>query len=331
MGDVAAAERPPSRLAPDVDLEVDVRRSTRVVARVDRFEGREALLVRELDPAQVGLARGPVRCLVRIEAARVAVPDVDGGAVDRAALLDVDHPDLERQRNARPAPGHVPADSVEGDVEGPLGDLRSQLAGPCGHRRGDLVGPAQLGDRLSGDAAERERGPCDPGHAEGLPTGEAPPGWLSLIGHHCNRHIRDRKVTVSTPLLALLLLAVLLLMLLRRGGTVLLVVPALLALLLLQGCRRRGGAGGCGRRSGADDPVDRIAVRHVQPAARVLTEGPGAVQVVRGALGTIPARERNPELDGTQLAGAEIRIEVAAGELGDLGAAVDVAAHDRAA
>ena len=74
-----------------------------------------------------------------------------------------------------------------------------------------------------------------------------------------------------------------------------------------------------------------VAVRDVEVAARVLAEGLGAAEGPGSALGPVATGERNAELDRAQLAGAEIGVEVAARERGDLGAAVDVAAHDRAA
>jgi hypothetical protein len=65
------------------------------MAGIDGPKGRVALLVGELDTAHEDLAGGAVRGLVGVEAARVAVPDVDRGAVDRLAPPYVDHPDLE--------------------------------------------------------------------------------------------------------------------------------------------------------------------------------------------------------------------------------------------
>src|SRR4051794_18615967 len=152
-----------------MDLEVDVRRATGVVAGVDRFQGRVPLLVGELDAAQVGLARGAVRGLIRIEAARVAVPDVDGGRVNRGTPLDVDDPDLERERDAGPALGDVLADPVEGDVERALGPLRRQLACPRRGGRSPLVRLLdEARDALPGPAPKDDGGPRRTGDAEGL-------------------------------------------------------------------------------------------------------------------------------------------------------------------
>ena len=53
---------------------------------------------------------------------------IDGGAVDRRALLHVDHTDLERQWDAGPALGDVLADPIEGDVEGALGNFQDLAA-----------------------------------------------------------------------------------------------------------------------------------------------------------------------------------------------------------
>jgi hypothetical protein len=72
---------------------------------------------------------------------------IDGGAVDRRALLHVDHTDLERQGHSGPALGDVLADPIECDVEGALGDLRRQLAGLGGARRRHLIGDPPRDER----------------------------------------------------------------------------------------------------------------------------------------------------------------------------------------
>ena len=165
--------RLPPRAAPDVDLHVDVCGATGVVARIDGVESGEALLVGELDIPEIGLSRGAVGCLVGVEPARVAVPDVDRGAVDRRALPDVDHADLERQWDAGPALGDVLSDPIEGDVEGARGHLRRQLAGLGGGRRGHLIGILrEMRDDLAGSAAEHDGGPGRTRNLKGLAAGE---------------------------------------------------------------------------------------------------------------------------------------------------------------
>ncbi|MGC1814650.1 MAG: hypothetical protein WA696_10975, partial [Solirubrobacterales bacterium] len=93
---------------------------------------------------------------------------IDGGALDRRALLHVDHADLERQGHSGPALGDVLADPIECDVEGALGDLRRQLAGLGGARRRHLIGILrEMGDDLAGSAAEHDGGPGRARNAEG--------------------------------------------------------------------------------------------------------------------------------------------------------------------
>src|SRR5712691_2975827 len=76
-------------VAAEVDLDVDVYRAAHVPAGVDGLEDREAGGVRLLDPAHERL---PDLLLdARVGAARVGVPDVDRGALDRPAGRGVEH------------------------------------------------------------------------------------------------------------------------------------------------------------------------------------------------------------------------------------------------
>src|SRR5262245_30692770 len=151
--------------------------------------------------------------------------------------------------------------------------------------------------------------------------------------------IRGGTLPVQASPLLLPLLALLLVFLLRvRGPVLLLVMPLPPALpLLLPGAlgaraySRGVQARGSGTRRGADDAEDRVGVHHVEVAGRILAEGTRCSQRPRPALGAVVARQRKAELDRAELGRAQIRVEVPAGDLRRLAAAIDVAADDRAA
>ena len=106
-----------------------------VPAGVDRPELDDAVLVRRLGAAQVGLLVGsrppPPPAAAAVEAdskpeyrpVGVAVPDVDDGVLERLARARVAHPDGQPQRRALAVLGDVAADRVDVEVVRPLGQL----------------------------------------------------------------------------------------------------------------------------------------------------------------------------------------------------------------
>src|SRR4029453_11318888 len=86
-----------------------------VPAWIDAAEAREARAVGALDAAHSGPVLSP-RAEARVDAQGVRMPDVDGGAHDRAARGRVDDLQAEQQRHARPALRDVPAPLLAGDV-----------------------------------------------------------------------------------------------------------------------------------------------------------------------------------------------------------------------
>jgi hypothetical protein len=82
-------------VAAHVHLHVDVHRAPLVPARVHRLEEREPVRVRPLDPAH---ERPVVALDAGVDAKCIAVPDVDGGVLDRPARRGVDDRRAQRQR-----------------------------------------------------------------------------------------------------------------------------------------------------------------------------------------------------------------------------------------
>ena len=108
---------------------MDVHGAPLVPARIDRSEGREPLRIRALDAAEEAIALGSLLGGARVHAARVAVPDLHRGALDRLAGRRVDHREPERERDAGLALGHVASEACAGHVVRPLGLLGREHAG----------------------------------------------------------------------------------------------------------------------------------------------------------------------------------------------------------
>lgn len=88
----------------------------------------------------------------RVDAAGIAMPDIDRGIRDGATLDRVDHGDIEMERNARPAFRDVAANAFGSNVERPFLLLGSQDEGI---RDGGLLLRARpRGEAISG----QERG-----------------------------------------------------------------------------------------------------------------------------------------------------------------------------
>src|SRR4029077_5141909 len=156
-------------------------------------------------------------------------------------------------------------------------------------------------------------------------------GCSSLITRRTRGSLQSHALSPTSYLLLLLLLllllALLLLVLLLRAHGVLLVLLVLVALALLRHPR----AGGGDRRwIRAHDPVDLAPAHHVEVAGGVLAERVRAVGR-RDAFGPITARQRGSELHRAKLRMAEVGVQIAAGELRDLGTPVDVSPDDRVA
>ena len=111
----------------------------RVPARVDRRERDLPARVRGLVAAQPPLAAGPVRRLVGVLAGGVAVPDVDGRALHRrAVVVGVEHEHRQHELRAVLALADVAAVELLVDEVRPLGLGRRHDAGRS-HRLLDAV------------------------------------------------------------------------------------------------------------------------------------------------------------------------------------------------
>src|SRR5262249_43547556 len=120
-----------------VDRDVNVHRPAGVPAWVDGPERGDALRVGLLDAAQKRLADGVLRLDSGVHTSRVAVPDVDRGALDRLAPRDVDDRQLQRQRDAGPPLGDDAANLVAGEIVRSRRLLGSQHAGDGTRGDGD--------------------------------------------------------------------------------------------------------------------------------------------------------------------------------------------------
>ena len=145
-------------VAVEVHLHVDVDGATLVPARVDGREAGDAVGVGALDAAH---ERARVALDAGVDAERVGVPDVDGGALDRLAGRRVDHRQGERERRAGAAFGDVASDTLVRQVVRALGHLRREHAahrpgGDSGRPGPGVVGaPTERGGEASGEGDER--------------------------------------------------------------------------------------------------------------------------------------------------------------------------------
>ena len=183
-------------LAIEVDLRVDVHRAALVVAGVDRREAGDAIGVGHLRAAQEPLALAGVEA--RVDAARVAVPDVDHRVGDRLAAVGVAHAQRESERRAVAILADVGADPVRVEVVRALGlldrlpaararvELRDEpVAG--GRLRLDRGGPALL--RGDGGGRGRRRPPVGAAAgAEQGPEADGAEGGQRLAATETSRH-----------------------------------------------------------------------------------------------------------------------------------------------
>jgi hypothetical protein len=167
-------------VAAGVDLQVDVRRTPAVPARIDRVKADAALGAGALVSAQValrvgrrllGARRAAAPAALRgaleagVDASGVAVPDLDVGALDRLAGACVLDGEDELERQARPVLGDVAPGQAVVDPVRALGDLRAEDAG--GGRLRRARGTAEAGD------AQRGARPETPEDAQGLAAAES--------------------------------------------------------------------------------------------------------------------------------------------------------------
>jgi len=103
-----------------------VSRAALVPARIDRLELDDAVGARDLRAAEKALVAGALES--RIDAERVAVPDVDHGVPQSLAGVRVAHPDRQPQRRAVAVLADVAADRVRIEVVRALGLLHGQGA-----------------------------------------------------------------------------------------------------------------------------------------------------------------------------------------------------------
>lgn len=131
-----------------VQLEVHVVGAARVVARKDAAELGAAFAVGDLHAAQVA-----ARCVgadARIGALGIAVPDLQGGAIQGAAVVQSQHFELQPEGKAGLAIGDVLAQQGVVQVEGTGGLLRGKPAGA------GRLGSAQARPVQDHQAAEAE-------------------------------------------------------------------------------------------------------------------------------------------------------------------------------
>ena len=169
----------PPLLAPLLSGHSDVAIGTRLASgsRVVRGRKREfisrgynrllhTVLVRELNTAQVGLAGGPLLAEARVGAAGIGVPDLHGHVLEHLAGAGVDDLDAQVETQARLALGHVAADLVQVEVEGPLGHLGRERAGGRGR-----VGRARVAvQQLAADQAGARNADAGAGQIAEQPT-----------------------------------------------------------------------------------------------------------------------------------------------------------------
>src|SRR5205085_1899210 len=153
-----------------------------VPARIDRADHGDALRVGLLAAAQEDPVGRP--CTeAGVDAGRVRVPDLDGGALDRSARGCVDDAEAEGQCDARLAVRDVAAQLLAGDVVRAFGLLRREDAGD--RARGDARRAAFRARGLPGACAEHsghEAAELDEGAAARNPFVHAPESTRTASG-----------------------------------------------------------------------------------------------------------------------------------------------------